>query len=61
MIKKIDMENAPKVWSIEKVLDLEKLQKFGGGNSTYCDCKRLLTATTRGWYCDVCNKIIKEN
>lgn len=55
------MENAPKVWSIEKVLDLEKLQKFGGGNSTYCDCKRLLTATTRGWYCDVCNKIIKEN
>lgn len=61
MTKKIDIANAQKIWSVKEALKRESKQRLGGETARYCNCNKLLHATTRGWYCESCNKIVEED
>lgn len=57
--KKLDLKKTPQIWTIEEVLNLEKRQHLSSIKPHLCACRYVLTATTRGWYCENCDAIVK--
>lgn len=60
-MKKVDIRTLQPIWSVGKVLDMERLQRVETlSNVSCCDCGNVLAATTRGWYCEKCDKALIE-
>jgi len=55
--KKINLKKTPQIWTVEEVLNIERRQHLAKPH--LCACKYVLTATTRGWYCENCDAIVK--